>query len=323
MNKYDPFKRLAIKALQRYSINVIDISFLVEETNIFFVIDSTDGKYVLKVFQEESSKLEDNLLEVLLLKEVSLRTNIVVPKIVESIEGDAILFVTTDEFDIQKRVAVYQFMEGVDFHERETDALFVRVGSLMAHLHNATRQIEYPQGIIPKRWDKVFYYRDEEIYYHSEPYRSFFSEEDIAFLDQFIKYLDHKLPNYYEQESFLIHADMNPWNIKLYNDDIRLLDFEEGMEGTVLHELAIFMFYYRFDDNYNYEHMKDLVFQGYQTIAPLPEITDFDLDLLIMARYTNFINYVLILYDDPSEYITERIRRLKEFVSNYQIELLD
>lgn len=321
MKNYEKYIVIAREALKQYDLDVKSIDFLIEETNIFFTLQTTNKKYVLKVFQEESSKLEDNLIEAALLKEVSQRTDIIVPSMLSSKSKEEIVFVNTSDFKETKRVAIYNFVEGKHFDQFETNELFYKLGRTMAKLHEATKEINLPNNLVPKRWDKVFYYREEEVVFKEEKYRIYFSDEDIIFYDKFNQFLDKELPKYYKDEIYLLHADFNPWNILIHNDEIRLLDFEEGMEGSVIHEMAICLFYYRYDLNFDYVTVKKSLFNGYNSITQLPEISDYDIDLLIMARTANFINYVLLIHDDPKEYITQRIKRIKEFLDNYEITI--
>ena len=290
-NKY---KSVAIKALKEFDVDYDKLEFLTEETNVFFEVSGKDH-VVLKIFQEESSKIEDNLIEAFMLEEVTKRTNIVVPTMLFSKLGKQVVFIESDEFDMVKRVAVYKYIEGEDFDGKETPLLFERLGEVTATIHNASKSIVIPDNLIPKKWDKVFYYRDEVAEYNEKRHDKYFTQEDRVFLDWFIRYLDSELPKYYNQESFLIHADLNPWNVKLYDGDIRLLDFEEGMLGSAVHDIAIMLFYYRYDPNYKYDEVKRSYLRGYSNVSTLPDFTDFDIDLLIMARTANFINYILLI----------------------------
>lgn len=316
-NKY---KKIALKALEKFDINYDHIDFLIEETNVFFEVFGKDH-CVLKIFQEESSKIEDNLIEEFLLDEISKRTDIVVPSMIPSKNGDKIVFIDSENFDTAKRVAVYHYVEGKDFDGIETLDLFEMLGKVTAQLHLASKEIIIPHEMKPKKWDKVFYYREEVAVYHQKKYSHIFSTDDLIFLDRFIEYLDNQLPTYYKEESFLIHADLNPWNVKIHEGAIRLLDFEEGMLGCALQDIAIMLFYYRYDPKYNYQEVKEHYLKGYSSMYKLPDFTDFDIDLLIMARTTNFINYTLLIHEDPKDYIQARIKRIKDFIRDYEIQI--
>lgn len=314
------YKNVVIKALKEYDIEYDMINFLIEETNVFFEVTG-NPHVVVKIFQEESSKIEDNLIEAITLEEISSRTNIVVPSIMKSKEGKQVIFVESDDFDIVKRVAVYKYIEGDDFDGKETLPLFESLGEITATIHKALKDVILPNNLIPKKWDKVFYYRDEVPIYHVSQYDDYFTKEDRDFLDKFIIYLDRVLPKYYKGEEHLIHADLNPWNVKLHNNEIRLLDFEEGMIGSVIHEVAIMLFYYKYDPKYDEYKVKEAFFKGYSKILELPIITEYDIDVLIAARATNFVNYNLLIDDNPKIYIDRQLERLRGFVSKYEIEL--
>ncbi len=321
MNNETKNKRVALKALEKYSFNVKNVEFLIEETNVFFLVHTDTEKVVLKIFQEESSKIEDNLVEVYFMEQITDNTDILIPEVVVNNDGDKVFFVYNDDFKMPKRVAVYKFLEGEDFNEIETDELFYKLGKVIAKLHNMSKELVIPKELEPKKWDDVFYYRDEYAMYNETRFHKFICKEDRELLDEFIPFLNRELMKLYQEPTYLIHADLNPWNIKVHNNEIRLLDFEEGMVGNIIHEMAILIFYYRYDKNYDYKKIKKQVFAGYEEITKLPEISDFVIDMLIMARTVNFVNYVLILYDDPTEYIKNRMIRIREFLSSYKVAL--
>jgi Ser/Thr protein kinase RdoA (MazF antagonist) len=316
------YKEVVIEALKEYDILYTQIEFFIEESNIFFKVMTKDSIYMVKIFQEESSKMEDNIAEIFFMKEIIKRTNIVIPNIISTREGTDIVTVKSKQFKTDKRVVVYDYMEGYDLNQHETDELFIQLGEVTATLHNMSENIHIPNDIHPKKWDTVFYYRDEPIVYNDPKYDKQTGAENRLFLDKFILYLNKQLPTYYSKKPFIIHADLNPWNVKVYNNTIRLLDFEEAMLATEVHDLAIILFYYRYDKNFDYDKVKKLLFKGYRKVRELPMISDFDIDLLIMARTANFVNYDLYWDEnDPTEYFQSRCKRMMDFVEKYKIDL--
>lgn len=315
-------KRFASYALTFYNIKVAKLDFLAEETNIFYKVVDEDGtKYALKIFQEESSTIEDNLAEVFLINTVRDNTDITVPSVIASKDNQFVLALETKYFDIPKRIAVYTWIDGRDLDGMETDERFYRLGQITANLHNATKGAVLPKGITPKKWDKVFYYRGEVPVYKQQQYQKFINDDYHSVMDFIIPYLDSKLAEYYiDATPQLIHADLNPWNIKLHKGDMQIIDFEEAMYGLPLHDFGIMLFYYRYDENFDYENVKKHYFAGYKSINELPEFTEFDIDLLITARIVNFLNYILLVDDDPQEYCSKKIKLVKEFMEKYNIK---
>jgi Ser/Thr protein kinase RdoA (MazF antagonist) len=328
MKKYDELTELGKKrrmhsvakeAVKQYDIDVKSISYITEETNFFFkVTDYSGKKYALKICQEESSKIEDNLAEVFLIAQIAKNSDITVPEVLYSRDGKGIVWVEHDGFDLRKRVVMYNWLEGIEIDGREDDGYFVKLGEAMAKLHKATEDIAVPEEIKPKSWDKIFYYRDEVPVYKEARYQKFLTPEFHDVMDFIIPYLDGKLSGYYENASpQLIHADLNPYNMWTYKNEIRIMDFEEAMFAMPVHDIAIALFYYRYDDNFDYSKVYDLLIEGYINVKNLPCFMEYDTELLMTARRVNFLNYDLLVDDDPAEYIKRNLERVKEYIKKY------
>ncbi len=316
----EKYIKVAKKALESYNLSYSKVEYFIEETNIFFKVYS-DSMFMLKIFQEESSTLEDNLVEVYFLNQISKTTDIRVPKVMLNKYEEPITIVENIDFDTIKRVALYDFIEGDEFNGNETNELFFELGMQIAKIHDVSDKLNIPKEIIPKKWDKIFYYRDETPIYNNPENHKFYCDDDRLLLDKIIPFFNQELRKRYDFPHYLIHGDLNPWNIKVHNKEIRFLDFEEGLIGNEIMDLSICLFYYRYDPNYNYQEVKDHIFEGYRTIRKLREISDYEIDFYIIARTLNFINYILVINDNPSSYIQERMRRVREFISNYSISL--
>lgn len=317
----EKFHYIVEDAMKLYAIDPIGIEFLCEETNVFYLVYTSSSKVVLKIFQEESSKLEDNLIEMYLLEQITLKSDIIVPKVIQTKKGEHIGFVYDSKDNINKRVALYEFLEGEDIDQIETVDLICKLGKETAKLHNLTKTLSIPKDMHPKKWDKVFYYRDEEVLYNQERYKHYFGDENVKFLDQLIAFVNEKLSSFYNKESFLIHADLNPWNVKVFDEEIRLFDFEEGMIGSFIHEFAIFLFYYKYDNRDVYNAFKNAFLKGYEEVSGPTSYNEFDIEILMLARRLNFLNYILMISDDPTGYIHLNLKRVKETVFSLNINL--
>ncbi|MFD1738897.1 phosphotransferase enzyme family protein [Bacillus salitolerans] len=317
--KDEELLQLAKLTLDRYEINVKEVFYLVEETNIFFkVMDQSGNSYALKLFQEESSTLEDNLAEIFMINLVTKNSNISLPSVIQAKDGSYVQFINS------RRLALYTWLEGDDFSGKESDELFIKFGELTAQLHQSTYGVSIPDTVSPKRWDKVFYYNGETAVYKNEEYKNVLTAEYYELMDKIIPFLDKALLSYYqknEQHIQLIHADLNPWNVKVYEDELRILDFEEALLGLPVHDISIMLYYYDYEENIDFDRVKKLYFQGYEKVCPLPSFTDYDIDLLMTARRINFLNYILLLSDNPESFITTNIQRVNDFINKYNIQL--
>jgi Ser/Thr protein kinase RdoA (MazF antagonist) len=320
IKQQEKYKQIAIEALKQYDVKYDTLDFLTEETNVFFDVKGKEH-YVIKICQEESSILEDNLIEAFYLDQVSSKTDIVVPNIIRSKKDEVAVFVNSDLFKIEKRAILYEFVDGIDFDENETDELFYELGRVTAKMHNATENVVLPKELTPRKWDDVFYFKGEVAVYHEEKYKEYFSEEDVLLLDNVIKFLNKHLKGYSNEQNFLIHGDLNPWNARLHNGTIRVLDFEDCIMGTAVQDIAIMLFYYRYDPNNDFHKIKKLYIDGYKSIREVREITDYELNLLMVARTVNFVNYVLVIEDFTQKYIDRCLKRIRDFIKEFNIKL--
>ncbi len=313
MERMELLKKVAEKAMERYDMKYAELDFLVEETNVHFKIKTDEGElFALKIFQEESSDLNDNKAEVYFL---SCLKNIETPAVVMNKEGEGITIVESEWTERPKRIAVYSWMDGEDLDGKETPENFRKLGKLAAQLHSQTIELDIPEYITPKRWDKVFYYPDEKAVYHEEKYQKYLTNETVEVMDKVIPILNRRLSELYEgKKPQLIHADLNPWNVKVHEDRLRVLDFEEAMYGLPVHDLAIMLFYYRNDKNFDYEEVKASVIKGYNEVYPEVRFEDDTLEMLMIARRVNFLNYCLYLDDAPEDYVKRCTAIIKEYL---------
>lgn len=304
---------VARRALEFYPVEPEHVEFLVEETNVFFRVQDTRGKsFALKVFQEESSCLDDNNAEVYFLEQLQ---DIPTPRVIRNRQGEGITLAHTPHFPIPKRVAMYTWMEGEDLDGKETPSRFFQLGSLMAQLHVQTRDWDIPAHIHPKKWDNVFYYDGETPVYREPQYAPFVEHDTIETMDRIIPFLNERLQALYAKGTpQLIHADLNPWNVKIHGEQMRVLDFEEAMLGFPVHDMAVMLYYYRYDPKFCFAEVKRSVMEGYRSQVPEAQFDDEQIEMLMIARRVNFLNYALVIDDDPAPFIRMCTGRIQEFL---------
>lgn len=307
------------KALDQYDIGPAKVSFLDEATNMFYKIETESGdRFAAKVVQDEGISLEDNQIEAYILKVLKENAKVLVPTIVNNKQGKPVTIIKSHLTPSERRVVVYEWFEGIDLEDHENDALFRKLGQVTAQLHNALEHIKLPAEIEGKSWREVFYFKGEEPVYREAKYQHLLPEDYVSVMDKIIAYLDEKLPTYYEgNHVFTIHGDLNPSNVKIVGDDLVIFDFEDHIQGTPLHDLAILFFYYWLDPNFDFDRVKKLVLEGYEEIRLLQIFSDFDLELLMTARRVNFLNYILLIHDQPQKYIERNLNRVKDFINQY------
>jgi len=116
-------------------------------------------------------------------------------------------------------------------------------------------------------------------------------------------------------KSQIIHADLHGWNV-MWNDGVlSVFDFDDCGIGIPLQDLAIASYY--LDTQEQIEAIKE----GYLSIAPLPEHTERDMQMLLLQRRIILLNY---LYETSNlehrsmipEYQEETLRRIRKFLTS-------
>lgn len=319
MTEYQKTLKNAIlpKALDKYDLDVVKTDFFCQYTNVFYkVYDSAGEVYGLKICQEESNKLEDNLCEVFFLSQLCDKVDFPVPQIVKNKDGMGVTLISSDVFDIPKRTILYKWIEGKEFESNRTEELFFELGRAMAQLHKVTDGVSIPVKIEPKKWDNVFYFRDEGVVFENEPFRDGFGNKGIELYSNAIDFANKHLQTIIEKYPLiLLHGDINPWNVLLCDGKLGIIDFEDSILGYPAQDIAVMLSYYRYHKEY--KEFKVSLLSGYNSEIPTAKFDEFELEILMIARRLNFINYVLIIQENPWEYINTSLKRVDEFLKAY------
>jgi len=299
-------------------LKVNSVKFLTEETNIYFKLITEDGThYALKIYHNGSSTYEDNIAEIYFINRLK---GIQTPHALLNKKGEGITLVKNDKDASPIRIAIYTWLDGLDHYGNESIKTFKELGYQVALIHQQTAGWEIPEDIFIKKWDKIFYYTGEQPVYMKPEYKQIVTEKDREMLDKLVPVLNKKLAAFYsKQKPQLLHGDLNPWNVKFENNEIRIFDFEDSLLGYPVHELSIILYFYRYTDSLNYTEIKNALIEGYKEVFPQAEFSDEEIELLILAREVTFMNYSLQFDEEPKEYATICLNRIKKALPKQNI----
>lgn len=310
--------RIAQTALKEYNGKFTSIKFFAKETSTVYKLANSESKeFALKIYDEASGNIDDNLIETLLLQKIQEKGSIKVAELIKNKKGKPVTLFKDSSSNKTYRVSLSKWLKGIDFKSNESEERFYKLGQLVAELHLITKQIIVPESLKPKKWDEVFYFRDEKAIYHNPKYKNLVSSEFKELMDTAIPLFNNRLKKIYKAEKpQLLHGDLNPWNVKINDNKLSILDFEDAILGQPVQELAILLFYYKQDKIFSYEYVKKWVLEGYISVRNTPNFSDKDIEFFQMARSVNFLNYVLTLKGDYKKFIEDGLAKLKVFLKS-------
>lgn len=304
-------------ALKNYDLDFITTELFSKQASIVYkLVASNSQKFALKIY-ENASNINDNELEILTLEAITKKGTIRIPEVIKNKEGKYVTTISDTSSNTFYRIVLSKWLEGIDLKNNESEEIFFKLGQLVAELHLITKDITIPKDLQARKWDSVFYFRDEKVVYHDKKHAKMVSEEFKELMDAAIPIFNLRLEKIYQSaHPQLLHGDLNPWNIKIHDNQISILDFEDLVLAHPVHDLAILLSYYKNDKNFEYANVKKWVLNGYDYVNPHVEINEKDLEFLSMARTVNLLNYVLTLDDNHDDFIKSGLASLKAFLES-------
>jgi Ser/Thr protein kinase RdoA (MazF antagonist) len=319
LGKLRRYRKLALKALENYDLDITWVRFLTQETNTMFYLKTTDNKkYVLRIYSDEDSTLAENQAEMFWLKAINRDTHIKVTEPVARRDGQYITLVTHPGVPGEKRCVVFKWVPGQTLEQHLTPENYYILGQTMARLHTHAETLNpLPSKIQPKKWDKVFYYPDEPVVYNTPEYNHLFPPERITLIDKVITKANRVFDILYADTNnqILIHGDMHYWNVHVYRKELTIIDFEDVLLGYPVQDIAVTLYYGQDFDIY--DTLRNAFTLGYTSLRKWPLESETVVPTLMAARSVMFINYVARIEPDPLAYIEMRSESLKNFLDTY------
>lgn len=320
LGKIRRMRTLALRMLENYDLQVEWVKFLADDTNMSFKVRAKSGEdYVLRIYSDEETTLVDNQAEVFWLQALKRDTRLRFAAPVLRADGNAITLTNEPGFPLEKRGVLFTWVPGRTLETGLNTQKYFRLGLTMAELHGHAESLKpLPESICPKKWDKPFYYPNEPVVYNDPSYKHLFSDFQILVINQAISMVVREFDRLYsnQQGQILIHGDLHFWNIKYYQGELYLMDFEDVMLGYPVQDIAIALYYCRLREDY--QELQNAFQQGYSSHRPWPVNNWRQVETLQAARMINFVNYVARIEESPQEYIDARCGELEKFVVRYK-----
>jgi len=303
--KNNRLRKLVLLALQNYELDITSVCFLTTATNTMFRVRSVDHiSYVMRVYSDEETTLNENRAEMFWLQALVRDTDMLVTEPVARRDGEFITVQEMPGIPTEKRCVLFKWIPGRSMSSHRSESTYGALAENLARLHaHAATLIPLPASIRPKKWDKVFYYPEEPVVFDSPAYAHLFLDGKVEIIQAVIARAGTVFERLYADQDaeILIHGDLHPGNAHVHRADIYIIDFEDVMRGYPIQDIAVSLSYGR--QHPDYTRWAAAFKEGYTRVNNWPEGQEYVMETLIAAHSAMFINYVARVDENPAGYI--------------------
>lgn len=313
-------KAIVQKALEAYDLEITGIRYYAEHSNILYKLQGVNNEYyIMKIARPGDHEIDEMTESLQWNARIYLEGVSTITCPVATRDGNYLVTVPVPGFDEERYCCLLKWIPGDNLVNRMSYSNAYKWGQLLANIHHAS-QIVTPTLKIEAlmNWDRVFYW-DEEALFSGDyahllpPKRRVVFEETILRVDDSIQRLLQG-----REKQMIIHADLHPDNIKVYQNNLYALDFEDVMWGFPVQDVSIALLYIR--KRPNYRKLRHSFKEGYTDIMPWPERYHLDIETFFMGRLLMFANF-LVQADDFDEDIEQLMDRYEHDFRAYLEEI--
>ena len=286
-------RRLALKALEQYDLDVVCIRLITNEFNGIFRVDvATGDKYILRVALPEGGHDLDSVYgEMAWLDALSRDTDLSVPRPLAARNGQLVVEAESAGVPEPRLCAMFGWVPGTNLADHLTPENVSRLGELSARLHAHAATFQPPAGFTTLRFDKVFPFPEPVILFQDE-HRHLFPPERRAIYEQAIAWAQEAIDRLRAggEPMRVIHGDLHQWNVRVYRGILSPIDFEDLMWGWPVQDIATTLYDLL---GPGFQELRAAFRRGYTGHSPWPERYPGEIDAFIAARGVGLVNFIL------------------------------
>ena len=284
---------IATMALSHWGMSGASCKLVSQRENQVFRVEFRESTFALRLHRagyRSDSELRSELQWMDALAEAGLT----VPTPIKSTDGQFLHLVEGAQVDILTWLpGIPLGSTGVAF-ERDMSREFHALGREIAKLHHASDNWIPPGGFSRCRWDRAGLVGASPLWgrFWENPT---FSKEQADLFSAFGVTADADLlKNCIDCDFGLIHADLVRENVLVNQDQLALIDFDDGGFGYRLFDVATALV--KNLDEPDYPRLRDAILAGYRELRPLDTSR---LDLFLALRATTYVGWIVERINEP------------------------
>jgi Ser/Thr protein kinase RdoA (MazF antagonist) len=302
---------IASRALESYPLDVKEILLINNEYNATFKVIVSDGEQFALRVNINSPRTPENLkAEVSWVNHLHKDGRVKVAKPITSSEGSLFVSIQHEHSARDLHCVLYSWLPGSELEDEPEFIQLKALGEAMAQMHLVARAFQLPADSNLPILDDVMWWTEDFLL--SE--RSVLDQEAKDLVSQTLRVIDSHIKSLYvEATPIVIHADLHGGNVLWDVDSLSVLDFDDSGIGLPVQDLATAIYYLDTPE-------QDAALRaGYSAVAPLPEMSERDLEVFLIQRRVILLNY---LYETTNEehramipeYLEESLHRIRKFL---------
>lgn len=305
-------RAVALTALTAYALDVQRIRLVHNETNCTFRVDTTDGcAYALRVNRPHVFSPANIRSEIAWQEAVGRDTDIAVPAAVQTRTGDVLVTVEAPGVPEPRHCAIFAWLRGRPLAKQPTPANAEQWGRLAALLHTHGENWKPPASFSVRTLDRIFPFGDPDRL-NSPRGHALVPAATRRLVDRMRVAVETELARLYARPGSpgLVHADLHGWNIKVDRGKLQLFDFEDLCYAYPIQDIATSLFY--IVPRPSFSELRAAFRSGYEALRPWPEEYPGQLELLMVHRAIDLLNFALSWDDrEGMEFVREAIDGLE------------
>lgn len=298
--------------LEEYPVVVIDVKSINFGYNATMKVTAENGSsYALRININSPRTAENLKAEIAWVHFLAEDGRVNVPVPIANRDGGFHTSIFHESSQRTLNCVLYSWLDGEELGDEPTVEQLKKLGSAMATLHLSSKSFQLPAGCaLPSLRDPMW---------ETDPYllsaESVLDAEARQLIAQAIDVIRDESERLFTLSTpQVIHADLHGWNVMWHQDEVSLFDFDDCGIGIPLQDLATAIYYL------DTPEQDEAIKAGYSSVAPLPDFTSRDMEMLLLQRRIILLNYLYVTSSEEHramvpDYQIETLRRIKNFLA--------
>lgn len=286
-------RALAFAALEHYDLNVERMRLVNNETNCTFKVDTIDGcSYALRISLPDVHSIAEIEEEVAWQLAVANETGIPVPEPIPTQSGSYVVTAGARGVPEERHCVLFSWLRGRTLEDVASPESFHRFGALAATLHRHGVCYKPCKPDVIRRSDRLYPFNDPEKLLDQSTAQLFPEDAYEALLEMHaaaMRELDWLFSR--GERPQILHGDLHWWNVMSDRGRLQVIDFEDLTWGFPVQDIAITLYYA--DRTDGFPRLREAFREGYESIAPWPEMYPGQIELHMVHRAVDMFNFVL------------------------------